>query len=141
MEPLPDPLPEAPPEQPNVSPKPAPAPSPDPAPAPEPEPPPQADVKALLASYAGEVKAAILRHREYPAVAERLGHEGAVKVAFTIDSQGRLARLDVSSGSGYNSLDEAALEAVRNTAPFAPLPAELSRDSLALSITLNFSLR
>lgn len=118
----------------------APAPKPATMPQSQPKPAPAIDVKSLLASYAGGVKAAILRHKAYPATAERLGHEGAAKVSFTIDIDGSLQSATIRSSSGYDELDEAALDAVRSAAPFDSIPAEARKDQLSMSITLKFSL-
>jgi len=123
--------------EPPAPPEPEPEPPPPP---PEPEPEPVVDVQALLLSYAGEVKAAILAEKYYPPVAERLGHTGSVKVGFTVAADGSLAGVRVKSGSGWDELDAAALEAVRRAAPFDQLPPESGRDELGLSITLKYSL-
>lgn len=109
-------------------------------PKPQPKPEPAIDVKALLASYAGGVKASILRHKAYPAIAERLSHEGAVKVSFTVDAGGSLLSATVRSSSGFDELDQAALDAVQNAAPFEAIPDETGKSQLSLSITLKFSL-
>jgi protein TonB len=102
--------------------------------------PPAVDTQAILADYAAQVKAAIIGAKAYPAAAERAGHEGVAKVSFSLDASGALATAALRSSSGFAELDDAALDAVRHAAPFAPLPAELNRDSLSLSITLQFRL-
>lgn len=112
---------------------PAPVPSP---PAPE----PAVDTAELLRQYAGGIKAAVLRSRRYPAQAERLRHEGSVKVGFTVKADGTLAAVTVKESAGYDELDTAATAAVEAAAPFAAIPPELGRDSLTLSITLDFKL-
>jgi protein TonB len=81
-----------------------------------------------------------LRHKAYPAIAERLGHEGAVKVGFAVDASGSLLSASVRSSSGFNELDQAALDAVQQAAPFDAIPAAAGKDLLSLSITLKFSL-
>lgn len=90
--------------------------------------------------YAGTVKAQVLSRKYYPAIAERLGHSGDVKIGFTIAANGELAGLRVKTSSGWDELDEAAAQAVRGAAPFDPLPAEAARDELSLAITLKFTL-
>lgn len=127
-------------DAPAAPPKPAPLPPQPPAPKPQPKPEPAIDVKALLATYASGVKSSIVRHKAYPAIAERLGHEGSVKVGFTVDASGSLGSVAVKSSSGYDELDNAALDAVRAAAPFEPIPEDTGKDHLSLSITLNFSL-
>ena len=108
-------------------------------PLPEPEA-PEVDVEALLQMYAAHVKARILGEKYYPAVAERLGHTGAVKVSFTVAAGGGLASARVKYSSGYDDLDNAALDAVQRAAPFDQIPLEIARDSLSLSITLRYTL-
>ena len=108
-----------------------------------PEPPavvPKADFQALLREYASGVKAQVLNRQFYPPAAERLQQEGAVSISFSLDRTGSITALSVKTPSGYSSLDEAALEAVGNAAPFAPFPAGLDRESLAMSITLHYRL-
>lgn len=113
-----------------------PAPAPEPAPQPE----PAVDVKALLTEYAAGIKAQILARKYYPGIAERLGHEGDVIVGFTVTASGQLEGVRIKSGSGWDELDEAALDAVRSAEPFAGIPAEAERESLSLSITLKYRL-
>lgn len=111
-----------------------------PKPKPPPPPAPAVDVKALLSDYAAGVKRAIVRQKTYPEIAERLGHEGSVKISFTLSADGSLESVSIRSSSGFDELDEAALAAVRDAAPFDALPEEAGRSELALSITLNFNL-
>lgn len=44
----------------------------------------------------------------YPPRARRLGHEGTVEMAVTIDTSGRIVKAQVQKSSGYEELDEAA---------------------------------
>ncbi|MFT4509057.1 energy transducer TonB [Caballeronia sp. 15711] len=48
----------------------------------------------------------------YPARARRLGHEGAVQLAVTIDASGHIITAQVQKSSGYEELDEAAQQAM-----------------------------
>jgi len=113
---------------------------PVPDPLPEPAPEPVVDIKALLTEYAGGIKGRILARKYYPGIAERLGHEGDVVVGFTVTATGELDGVRIKSGSGWDELDEAALDAVRSAAPFVGIPAEAERDNLSLSITLKYRL-
>ncbi len=55
--------------------------------------------------------------KRYPNVARMNGHEGKVIVKAVIRSDGHLADVFVQKSSGYNSLDAAAIEAVRLACP------------------------
>jgi protein TonB len=48
----------------------------------------------------------------YPPRARRLGHEGTVDMAVTIDTSGRIVKAQVQKSSGYEELDEAAQQAM-----------------------------
>jgi protein TonB len=52
----------------------------------------------------------------YPVAAQRRGIEGSVTVRVAIDGTGRISRFDISQGSGYRVLDEAALASIRRAA-------------------------
>jgi protein TonB len=56
---------------------------------------------------------------KYPLSARRSGFEGVVKVTAVVDESGAVTSADVLSSSGHASLDQAALQAVRQ-ARFAP---------------------
>jgi len=98
------------------------------------------DVQAILREWQAGIKASIKGHKQYPAMAERLGHSGSVKFRFSLDAGGELLSVGVKSSAGWDELDAAALEAVRAAAPFTPIPLELGRDELTLAMTLRFKL-
>jgi TonB family protein len=56
---------------------------------------------------------------------------------FTILKDGTLDGLKLAEGSGDADADAAALEAIKNSAPFAPLPTEFKGESLALRCHLD----
>jgi protein TonB len=77
----------------------------------------------------------ILDVLRYPSQARREGIQGAVQVAFTIHTDGSVSGLELRKSSGYEVLDQAALEAVRKAAPFRKPPAE-ARVVLPISFRL-----
>lgn len=95
---------------------------------------------ALEEGYRARIRQTIDAHKHYPRLARRLGHEGRVVVAFTIEADGRLAGVRVVESSGSELLDEAALEAVREAAPFPPFPSGISRKQWSFTLPLSFTL-
>jgi protein TonB len=114
---------------------------PDPPPAPEPEPEPKVDVKAIQSQYVASVKSKIYGSKFYPESAQRMEQEGSVKVTFTVASGGGVSGVSVASSSGFSELDNAAVQAVKNAAPFAAIPPELGKSSLTMNITLKYYLK
>ncbi len=49
----------------------------------------------------------------YPKVALRMGWEGTVTCSIEIDANGQVAKVEVATSSGYDALDQAAVEAIR----------------------------
>jgi len=101
---------------------------------------PQAPDPALEASYRDRIRQAVDAHKHYPRMARRLGVEGRVVLAFTLRADGRLAGVRVAESSGSELLDEAALQAVRDAAPFPPFPEGVGRERWDFTLPLYFAL-
>jgi protein TonB len=95
---------------------------------------------ALTAVYArrnyGYIQRRIRDRLVYPAAARKAGVQGVTEVTFTIHGDGRVSAASVKKSSGYAILDEAAIEAVLNAAPFPSPPAQAR-----ISIPVAFRLR
>jgi protein TonB len=123
----------------------APVAAPSPAPVPVVQPPAAQPVTpapdpALEDGYRARIRQAVDEHKHYPRMARRLGLEGRVVVAFTVGADGRLAGVRLVESSGSELLDEAALEAVRQAAPFPPFPAGIERRQWDFTLPLSFAL-
>ena len=77
----------------------------------------------------------------YPRTARRRGIEGQPVVAFTLDKGGRLMKAGLAKTSGYQLLDEAALEAVHQAAPYPEIPAELNMKTFQFKLPISFILK
>lgn len=62
-------------------------------------------------------------------------------MAFTITSDGSIDALRVIESSGFPSLDDAALTAVRKIDGRFPIPAETGREQWRFSVPIVFRLR
>jgi len=90
--------------------------------------------------YFGMVRMKIEGNKKYPVVARKRQVEGRVKVRFVIESDGTVSDLVLSEGSRHAMLDEAALEAVRASAPFPPPPRRLFSGPVSLEVSILFEL-
>ena len=63
----------------------------------------------------------------YPEAATKLKLTGQLTLKVAINSDGSLASVGIAQTSGYDELDVAALEIVRQSSPFEPLPPNLPR--------------
>ena len=64
------------------------------------------------------VRSQLEKNKWYPASARRRGIEGDVELEFSLNEQGYAKHTTVVNGSGYASLDQAALTTVKRAEPF-----------------------
>ena len=83
--------------------------------------------------YAARVRSKIAQNRP-----DGLSQRGTTIVSFVISSSGALSHVAVASSSGNRQLDSAAIQAVRNSAPFPTPPSNLSQSQLTFSINFVF---
>ena len=67
--------------------------------------------------------------------------EGQPVIAFTLNKNGRLMKVDLARTSGYQLLDQAALEAVQQGAPYPEIPAELKIDTFQFKLPISFAFK
>ena len=84
------------------------------------------------ASYFARIKRQIELVWDYPNEAERRGIVGHLTLRFQISRDGNLMNVRLINGSGYNILDEAALQAVKSAAPYYPFPVTIDRENLLI---------
>lgn len=82
------------------------------------------------------IKKRVRQFLVYSPQAKRMGIQGMVSVAFTIKKDGHVENVVVRRSSGFDSLDESAVEAVQNAAPFKAPP-----ESARVVMPIQFSLR
>lgn len=75
-----------------------------------------------FAPYLAEVRRRIQRHWRVPAYAREVGLTARLVLVFSITPEGNLAQVKVTKSSGTSILDEAAVQAVTDGAPYAPFP-------------------
>jgi len=68
----------------------------------------------------------------YPPDAAAKGIYGDLLIKFTIKKNGRLGSVELIRTSGYKTLDDAALRALRNAEPFWPLPDEWGMEAYTI---------
>lgn len=100
-----------------------------------------ADLSAVRGLFTGKVRQRIANAKYYPRIARRRGMEGQPIVAFTLGRDGRLMKIDLAKTSGYQLLDQAALEAVHEAAPYPEIPASLEMNSFQFKLPISFMLK
>lgn len=91
-------------------------------------------------SYMQRLKDRIEGIWRYPPEAAEKGIYGDLYIRFTIKKNGRLGNIELLRTSGYRSLDEAAMKALRDSEPFWPLPDEWKKEDLIITGHFIYSL-
>ncbi len=92
-------------------------------------------------NYQRIIRQKIEKKKRYPRNAKRRRDEGIVKVAFTISKNGTLSKLRIHQSSGVQSLDKAALSAVKKVGRFPPIPPALNKNFINYIIPIAYRLR
>jgi protein TonB len=98
------------------------------------------DTAALTRNYLEAVRAKIERHKRYPESARKAKVQGRAQVSFRITAQGEVQGLTLVKGTGSETLDTAAVEAVKKAAPFTRPPLELFNGLPQVTLTILFEL-
>jgi TonB family protein len=99
------------------------------------------DTGVVRGLFAGKVRQRIANAKYYPRIARRRGIEGQPVVAFTLDKGGHLMEAGLAKTSGYQLLDQAALEAVQQAAPYPEIPVGLNAETFQFKLPISFILK
>lgn len=97
-------------------------------------------VREQQADWISLINSHLARRYRYPREARRAGQSGTPTVRFTVDRRGRVSNISIAQSSGHAVLDEATIDLVRRTAPFPAMPRSLQRDSMTLSLPIEYEL-
>jgi protein TonB len=92
-------------------------------------------------SYFAAVLARIEAAKQYPPSAVRRRIQGNTVVTFRLAPDGRLLFNHLQKSSGYDMLDQAALAAVRNAAPFPEFANTADPAPRSMRVTISFVLK
>lgn len=97
--------------------------------------------KRAEVDYFSLISAHLNRRKTYPVEAKRARQEGVVTIRFTVDRNGNVSGVSIKRSSGHTLLDQATLDLLQRVAPLPRMPASMQRDSVTLSLPIEYSLR
>ncbi|WP_459849526.1 energy transducer TonB [Campylobacter concisus] len=83
-----------------------------------------------------KVIAAVKKYKSYPNNARRMKHQGVVEVRFLLKTDGSIDELKVTKSSGFELLDNGALENVKKASSEFPKPKEARYLRFPIAFTL-----
>ena len=98
------------------------------------------DINAAKNQYGGTLGRAIAKQKSYPKIAQMRGWQGEVLLDLKLDGNGNVQSANVKESSGYESLDNQALEMVRKASPFPAPPEALRGRSFNITVPVSFKL-
>ncbi|HSI37657.1 MAG TPA: energy transducer TonB [Methylotenera sp.] len=122
-----------------VTPKPEAPPSPTPV-VPKPVAPTPVEIDTAHKGYGDTLWSAISKHKKYPRIAQTRGWQGEVIVELSLDGNGNMKSKRIIQHSGYDSLDQQALEMVDKALPFPAPPDALRGSSFTIKVPIPFKL-
>lgn len=97
--------------------------------------------RAQEADYFALISAHLNRKKRYPKEAKKALQEGVVTVRFTVHRDGAVSDVSIKRSSGNDILDQATLDLMQRVAPLPRMPASMKRDSVVLSLPIDYSLK
>jgi protein TonB len=81
------------------------------------------------------------RYKRYPRLAIDNNWEGQAEIRMAIGPDGSITSIGIKTRSGYEVLDQQALEMIRKAKPLTPIPASLRGRAFTVDIPVIFSLK
>ena len=94
-----------------------------------------------LGQYRIAIITAAKRYKKYPRLAMDNNWEGKAEIRMVIGADGGIASISIRSRSGFEILDQQALEMIRKAKPLAPIPAALRGRGFTVDVPVEFSLK
>ena len=94
-----------------------------------------------LAQYRLALIGAARRYKRYPAQALDKGWQGRVEIRLVVGANGTIQTSLVKTSSGYEVLDNQALDMVKKAKPLTPIPAALRGREFSVDIPVIFDLQ
>jgi TonB family protein len=96
------------------------------------------ELDAIWRQYANSIQVKIAKAKNYPSLAKRRGQQGKAILSFKLSRDGNVLDLKVEKSTGHNSLDQAALRAIKEGGPYPIIPKALSKKYAFLRIPISF---
>lgn len=88
--------------------------------------------------YFASIRRKIEKKWSYPEEAAMLGLSGKLKLKFIVGQSGKLIKIKLVDSSGSNILDDEAADAVKEAAPYNPIPENIKKTRLPIIATFNY---
>ena len=98
------------------------------------------DTTEVRDNYDNALWSAIVKHKQYPRIAQMRDWQGEAIVELQIDGNGKLKSKKIIQSSGHEVLDKQALDMVEKALPFPAPPEVLRGSSFSVKVPIAFKL-
>jgi protein TonB len=98
-------------------------------------------IASLENQYKSRLRALIEDNKRYPRSARKMHYQGKAKVSFVVRRDGHIEQIRLTESTGYDLLDEAALDAIKSASGQLPFPEDIQRSQWAFTIPINYRLQ
>ena len=95
----------------------------------------------LSNQYKVRLRQLIISKKRYPKRAKRRGQQGKVSVSFSVRHSGIISNIRIIKSSNNTALDNAAIQAIKQSSNNLPFLRGMHKKTLNLSVTLSYILR
>jgi len=92
------------------------------------------------ARYLLDLKRKLALYWDYPPTAARRGEQGTVRAVFKVKRDGTIYDIKLDKSSGYPTLDDAVINALRLCSPLNPLPDSFEKEELRVRARFKYIL-
>ena len=97
-------------------------------------------ITAATNDYSSLLAAAIAKYKQYPKIAQMRGWQGLIIIELQLNPQGGVIYSQIKKSSGYDVLDQEALEMIKRAAPFPQPPEALRNKNFTVLVPISFKL-
>ena len=97
-------------------------------------------VNAATNDYSSLLAAAIAKYKQYPKIAQMRGWQGLIIIELQLNPQGGVIYSQIKKSSGYDVLDQEALEMIKRASPFPQPPEALRSKNFTVLVPISFKL-
>ena len=100
----------------------------------------QVNTQHANAQYGALLAQEISKYKQYPVLAKKTRQQGNIILKVQITSLGKLIDAQIYQSSGYELLDNQAIDMVKKATPFSQPPATLGEQNITLLVPVSFRL-
>lgn len=97
-------------------------------------------ITAATNDYSSLLAAAIAKYKQYPKIAQMRGWQGLIIIELQLNPQGGVIYSQIKKSSGYDVLDQEALEMIKRASPFPQPPEALRTKNFTVLVPISFKL-